>query len=264
MENAFDPSQYWERRLQNNPGITGVGYTSLGTGYNEWLYRIRKRVFLRLLASQQFGWEDASVLDVGSGTGFYIQRWKDAGVRKIVGSDLTAIATGRLKELFPNEEFVQTDIGGEIPKTWVCLFDAVSAFDVFFHIVDDQRYQKALQNVSSVLRSGGLFFFSDILLHGPTKRSIHMVSRSLSDVERHVRAANFEIINRVPMFVLLNQPLDTKSKIHPFVWQSFVYAVRMCAPLGYIVGGMLYPLESLLTRYCRESPTTEILVCRKH
>lgn len=263
MENAFDPSQYWERRLQDNPGVTGVGYTSLGTGYNEWLYRMRKKVFLRLVASQQFAWEGASVLDVGSGTGFYIQRWKEVGVRKIVGSDLTAIATGRLRQLFPNEEFVQMDIGAEIPKAWIRLFDAVSAFDIFFHIVDDQRYQKALQNVSSALRPGGLFFFSDILPHGPAKRSIHMVSRSLPEVERYLRAASFEIINRVPMFVLLNQPLDTTSKIHPLLWQAFVHTVRLCPPFGYVAGAVLYPLESILTRYCRESPTTEILVCRK-
>jgi len=139
----------------------------------------------------------------------------------------------------------------------------VSAFDIFFHIVDDLRYRTAIDNIYTVLRPNGWFIFSDILPHGPTLRSIHMVSRSLGDVEAMLKRAGFQIVDRVPMFVMLNQPLDATNAVHPFLWQSFVHAVRLCEPLGYAAGAVFYPLELLLTKICRESPTTEIIVCRK-
>ena len=44
-ENQLDPKNYWEKRLQNNWGLRGVGYVSYGRYYNQWLYKVRKRVF---------------------------------------------------------------------------------------------------------------------------------------------------------------------------------------------------------------------------
>ena len=113
----FDVAVYWEERLRNNPGITGVGYTSLGRGYNEWLYRIRRRVFLRLMRSLKGNWSANRVLDVGSGTGFYIQLWKEIGVKSLVGSDLTEISVLNLRAKYPFDTFHQLDIGAATPHS---------------------------------------------------------------------------------------------------------------------------------------------------
>ncbi|HZQ24308.1 MAG TPA: class I SAM-dependent methyltransferase [Terriglobales bacterium] len=263
MSSSFNPSEYWEERLRTNPGITGVGYTSLGTGYNYWLYRVRRKVFLRVLRARGIDWSKATVLDIGSGTGFYIELWKELGASAIVGSDITEIATSDLRARFPEQTFLRLDIGAELPNSLTNSFDAVSAFDVFFHIVDDSRYRAALENIRNALRPGGWFFFSDIALHGPTQRSIHMVSRALCEIEDLLQRVGFHTIDRIPMFVLLNQPLDTNSTFHPFLWQLFVHAVRICKPIGYLSGAIVYPLELMLTALCRESRTTEILICRK-
>lgn len=263
MSSTFNPSEYWEERLRTNPGITGVGYTSLGAGYNRWLYRVRRKVFLRVLRARGVDWSKATVLDIGSGRGFYIELWKEAGASRIVGSDLTEVATAELKARFPQQEFLKLDIGGELPGSWRNSFDAVSAFDIFFHIVNDGRYKLALQNIQTALRPGGWFFFSDLAVHGPTRRSAHMVSRSLWEIEDMLRELGFQIVDRVPMFVLLNQPLDTGGKIHPFLWQLFERTVRICKPVGYLAGALAYPLELVLTNLCHESRTTEIFICRK-
>lgn len=262
-ETPFDPAAYWEERLRKNPGITGVGYTSLGKYYNQWQYKVREKVFQRILGSLQIDQAAAKVLDIGSGTGFYLQLWKETGVKFLVGSDLTTVAISRLREKFPSVELEEFDIGGAPREHWAHCFDVISAFDVFFHIVDDVKYQRAIANVYSMLRPGGLFLFSDLLLHGPTQRSLHMVSRSLEEVDDLLRATGFEIIRRVPMFVLMNHPIDTRSKVHAFLWRLFVYVTRKSAILGYLSGAFLYPLELFLTRFVRESPTTEILVCRR-
>ncbi len=65
------------------------------------------------------------------------------------------------------------------------------------------------------------------------------------------------------MFVMMNQPLDTTSRLHIFAWRAFTYPVRKSEAVGYLMGSMLYPFELLLTAALRESPTTEIMICRK-
>jgi hypothetical protein len=68
----FDPRAYWETRLAQIDGLQSVGYASLGTNYTEWLYKIRRNILLREVCSLQVHWTEANVLDVGSGTGFFM------------------------------------------------------------------------------------------------------------------------------------------------------------------------------------------------
>ena len=115
---------------------------------------------------------NASVLDVGSGTGFMIDVWRRNGFENVEGCDLTAVAVEGLTRRFPSHRFINLDISStQIPYSNE--FDAVSSNDVLFHIVDDAAYQKALMNIFGALRPWGYFVFSDNFLHGPTLRSEH-------------------------------------------------------------------------------------------
>jgi hypothetical protein len=109
--NLFDPKAYWETRLANTFALQGVGYRNLGQGYNEWLYRVRRNIFLRAVKSMPLNWSEAHVLDVGSGTGFYVQLWQEIGVVSITGSDLTDVSVAHLQQDFPGKEFLRLDIG---------------------------------------------------------------------------------------------------------------------------------------------------------
>lgn len=264
---TFDAASYWEDRLTRNPGVRGIGHTDLGTQYNRWLYRVRRRVFFRtirsLRRSTSMDWSSARVLDIGSGTGFYVQLWKEAGVQSITASDLTNIAIRRLREALPGQKALRLDIGETLPIEQLGQYQAISAFDVFFHIVDDTRYERAIQNVSSLLAPGGLFLFSDLFLHGETLRVEHMVCRPLEEVTRILRRAGFEILRRIPMFVIMAQPLDTRSVMGRFLWRLMTYPIKKSEAAGFVAGGILSAVEVGLTRFVSESPTTEIMVCRK-
>jgi hypothetical protein len=48
-ETGFDPKRYWEEMHGSKRGITAVGYSALGTGFNTWMYRVRRRVLRRAL-----------------------------------------------------------------------------------------------------------------------------------------------------------------------------------------------------------------------
>jgi SAM-dependent methyltransferase len=257
---GFDPSAYWERRLQPFD-LSVVGHSGLGLRYNRWLYRVRAAVFRRLLRTISLS-PDARVLDVGSGTGFYIREWQRAGVADIVGSDLTAIAVEGLTARFPGIEIVSWDVADE-PPFEPASFDAVSAFDVLFHIVDDGRYRAALANLASLLRSGGLLLVSENLVHGQAVVGEHQVSRSLSTIEAMLREAGLEIVTRRPMFVLMSIPIDSQSRWHWRFWNR-LYGLLLRRPrLGGIVGMLLFPVELGLLLLCREGPSTEVLVYRR-
>lgn len=255
--------EYWERRLAENPGLTGVGYLALGENYNKWLYRIRKRVFFRYCRSLNMDWNRANVLDIGSGTGFYVRLWEQLGVRDVSGSDLTEFAVCRLRKVFPGRRIHKFDIGSHPLSVEAGHYDAASAFDVLFHVVCDDRFARAIENVYRLLAPGGFFLFSDNFLHFQERRHQHQVHRNLDRVVEVLQNAGFKIVTRKPVFVLMNQPVDTRSNAIRFLWKLVMAPVRRSEWAGLVIGGLVFPLELLLTRFLDESPTTEIMICQK-
>ena len=261
----FDNRRYWESRLREHYSLAGVGYLRLGRRFNEWMYRVRGEVFDRVVAGLGTGgWGPGkSVLDVGAGTGFYVDRWLRLGA-EVTGLDLTDVAVGELTRCFPAARFVQADIGGPLSDVPLVpgSFDAVSAFDVLFHIVDDAAYARAFHNIAALLKPRGWFLWSDNFLRHPTERVTHQVSRSLEESTRAVEAAGFEVISRVPMFVLMNYPADSTSKLARWAWTAMVAPATLGEPVGWALGAALYQLERALVRVKRESTSTELMVCR--
>jgi SAM-dependent methyltransferase len=262
-QEAFSPKVYWENRLSHNFSLGGVGHGLFGYHYNHWLYKLRDRVLRRHLAKLELELSDANILDVGSGTGFYIDFWRSLGVGSISGSDLTEVSVCRLRERFPDLAFHQLDIGGELSPDLLSKADIVSAFDVLFHIVDDARFERAIRNISQLLKLGGVFCFSDLFLHGKAEISTHMVCRPLSHVEEVLARFGFETILRRPVFVVMNQPLDTRTRLPRFAWALMTYPARWSEAIGWFYGALLYPVDVVLTKFLKESPTAEMMICRK-
>jgi SAM-dependent methyltransferase len=202
----------------------------------------------------------ARVLDIGSGTGFYLDRWREAGAAAITGSDLTTAAISSLSQRY-SVPLVQLDIGeSAIPLRGP--FDAISAIDVLFHIVDDARYRQALRNLAALLAPNGVLIFTDNCLHGEALRSTVQVSRTLSEIAADVRAAGMRIVERRPAFVLMNTPVDSTSKALQRYWALVRRIAAKHALAGEAAGAALYGPELLLTRIVREGPSTEYVVCR--
>lgn len=259
-ERPFDARSYWDRRLDRTWGLQGVGLKGVSRAYNRWLYRVRDRVFHSAVADLDIEPDGARVLEVGPGIGFYISRWLQLGA-SVTAVDIADSAVERLRLRFPTASFEQLDISADDPPLEPG-FDIVDAFDVLFHVVDDERYRRAIANVHRLLRPGGWFVFTDTFAHRRSEPSVHYVRRSRVEIEDAVLRAGFEIVARRPAFVLMNYPFDG-SFTHRRVW------TRVLAPLqrkelgGWFVGALLYGPELLLTRVLRESPTTELMICRR-
>jgi SAM-dependent methyltransferase len=263
----FDARSYWERRLRGHYSLHGVGHLRLGRHFNNWMYRLRRHVFLQRMRGTGLDFSRFTVLDVGAGTGFYVDRWTELGVRDIVGVDLTEVATQALRQRYPHYTFYRVDIGDSVQVLQGRAFDAVSCFDVLFHIVDDDRFERAVENVASLLKSGGLFVFSDGFVHPEAmERSIqvpHRVSRSLDYVQDVLKRNGFQIVERRPMFYLLSEPVDTRSPIARLRWALSAGPAAVSNTLGYVVGAALYPIERVLVSRMTESPAIEMMICRR-
>src|ERR1700716_316355 len=87
----FDPTRYWESRLSSHLSVRGVGYLGYGVPFNRWMYRVRKNVFRRVLRDLSLTLPALDVLDVGAGTGFYVDLWRSAGAGSVTAFDLTRV-----------------------------------------------------------------------------------------------------------------------------------------------------------------------------
>ena len=255
-----DPAEYWEERLQPFD-LSAVGHLGLGLPYVRWLYRLRSAVFRRLIRTPGRDWKGAAVLDVGSGTGFYVNEWLRAGAA-VTGSDMTQVAVDNLAKSFPATRFVRFDVS-ENPPFPAESFDAISAVDMLFHIVDDARYEAALRNMASLLKVGGYLFLSEFFLHGETTRSAYEVDRSIQDVEGVLAEAGLDLVVRRPMFVLMSTPVDSESRLLKRSWAKLSDGLSTYPRLGGAVGACLYPLERALVSICKEGPSTEFAICRR-
>ncbi len=259
----FKPKDYWESRLREHPGLVGVGYSSFGACYNRWLYRLRRRVFLRRMRTLAPDLGRLDVLDVGSGTGFWVDAWAELGVGEVVGSDLTATAVEDLRRRFGDREIVQLDIGGDLAPLDGRRFDVVSAMDVLFHIVDDALYERAVANIHDALRPGGRLVMCDLFVHGPVERAETMVTRPLADVERVLADNALEVVERRPFSVLMNYPGDCSHAWLKRLWRLMWRGACLTEPTGLLWGAALYPLEAALVACKSESPSTELMICRR-
>lgn len=260
MGQGAEHKTFWERRLSADWTDAGVGYHALGRAFNAWMYRVREEVFDREVSRLGLDLPQVRILDVGSGTGRYVRAWLQAGAKSITGCDLTEAAVQRLRERFPDLRFVRADIGAPGDAFELESYDAVSCMDVLFHITDDAHYRRALENLARVVRPGGVLVMSENFLHRTEQRSERQVNRTLESISGGLADAGFRAVRRVPLLVLMNAQVDA-----PYVWRKLwggaLRAATVTEPTGWLAGSALYPLERRLTRWLRESPTTELMVC---
>jgi SAM-dependent methyltransferase len=265
MTEAFEPREYWEERLGADYALEGVGFRRLGPGFNRWSYRVRDAAFRRAVRPLAREHAPRRVLDIGSGTGFYLDRWRGLDAEEIVGSDITETAVGKLRAANPNVRILRVDAGdAELPaELEPDSFDYVSAMDVLFHIMDDERYARAFRNLAGLLRPGGYLVFSEDFVHGERAGGTHKVVRPIEQIESCVAAAGLEVIRRRPIFFLMNRPLDSDSAMLERWWRLLRSRLGKRPRLGGPLGAALYPAERALGAVRREGPSTELMVCRR-
>jgi SAM-dependent methyltransferase len=263
VTNDLDVRDYWERRLGADWSLRGVGLSRLGVPLNRWQYRQREERFASILSRLDLDLARSRVLDVGSGTGFYVNLWRSHGAKEVVGLDLTDAAVERLRTAFPDVTFVRQDITEGIADLAPASFNVVSCMDVMYHVLDNARFTSAIRNISDLLVPGGRFVWTDLFVHGKESVDRHTAWRSIYRIEAVLDAAGFDVEVREPMFYLMNEPRDASSPLVMPFWKAFMWLASRNERAADVIGRLLYRLDRRLTTSRTESPTTEIMVCRK-
>ncbi len=263
---VYRPAEFWESRLRHHFDMIGVGYSRLGWPFNLALYRQRLVVLGRTIRRYRIKVAGADIVELGPGTGFYIDYWKTLGVGSLLGLDITAVVTERLAAKYPEYQFAEADVTERWPAADASA-DLVTAFDVLFHITDDSRFEAAIREAGRVTRPGGLLLVSDWFLHGEPFRGFHQVSRTLDNYRQSLDQAGFDVLGRMPIFVTMHPALDLPpGRLTRFAtdWWSRTEQRLMDQPKrGYRLGRVLGWIDRSLTKVSWGGPSTELLVARR-
>lgn len=254
---------YWDERHAADDSLDTVGWAGLGHAFNAWMYAVRRVVVRRAVRAHVPLSAETRVLDIGSGTGYYLDRWQELGGGRVEGSDYSAAAVERLRRARPATPIHQLDLGGDPAGLAADPYDVVSAMDMLFHIVDAEAYARAIANLGRLVKPGGHLLMTENLLDGRVEAGPHQVSRSEEEIVGLLRGAGFEIVAWIPMFVLLNTPVDSRSRLLHGWWTLLTKVASRHELLGRLAGAAVFPLELLALRLARRGPSTKLLVCRR-
>lgn len=259
---SSEAERYWDERLRSAWGLQGVGRLGFGRMYNEWQYRLRRDIFGQEV--RRLGLSGSRVLDVGSGTGFYLERWRELGAGDIRAVDISGEAVQRLTRSHPWSRPVRLDISDAdaVDVLEAGSYDAISAMDVLFHITDDERYERAIANLASLLAPGGVLIATEMLVRGAARHSHHDVARSLARVGALLTHAGLAIERRRPASVLMAYPIDAPPAVGT-IWRAAMAPLRIVNALGWLYGPALYAVDRILTGRLQEGPSAELIVCRR-
>jgi SAM-dependent methyltransferase len=271
---AYDNDKYWNQRLEREFNLAGVGHAGVGLAFNRWAYKVRRTVLLRAIKDHGIQIKGAKILELGFGTGFYLDLWREQGVAKVNGFDITDIAVKAAQERFAglNWSFQRADIGTPLPigdDAGKC--DFATAFDVLFHLVEDKNWNGALDNIAAAVKPGGHAFIFD--KYQSIENSIsHVRRRTLETYSKALTARGFEVVEVRPIFFVMNSPTDL-SGLGKFLFKTnwslvkMPYKIGKHIGLGEILGGAmgacLYYPELTLNKMFKSGPSTKLLIARK-
>jgi len=176
-QTAYKPKQYWRNRFSKYGfDLRGVGNCTLSHQENEAAYLEAREIFLSLCGWEGIDFSQVNALEIGTGAGFYTNIFLENGGQNYLGIDITDKLFPELKEKFPNFEFKKSDI---TKQRLTSQFDFIVMIDVTQHIVDDDKFSFAMQNIRSHLANDGVFITTSWLADKRTQPSSHVVFRPL-------------------------------------------------------------------------------------
>ena len=87
--------------------------------------------------------------------------------------------------------------------------------------------------------------------------------RSETEIFTLLREAGLEILARRRLFVLMNEPQNSRSRCHRLWWAMLSRALARHPRLGALIGPILYPLERRLVELPAPGSSSDLLICRR-
>ena len=150
---SYKPKTFWNDLLTNSFDLKGVGHYRLSNEENLKMYEDKKRIITGVLQNTDVNISaQTNVVEIGIGVGYWTDYFNSLGVTNYTGNDIAEISVKNLKAKYPHYNFVQGDISEVmLPEN---TFDFGAMIDVTQHITDDDRFDKAMDNLWKSLKIG--------------------------------------------------------------------------------------------------------------
>ena len=242
---SFDPVDYWNKRLDREFTLRGVGHTTFSNRYNRWLYARKDRMLKKVFAALPEKPAGRQVLDIGCGTGFFVRRYLDAGAN-VTGIDISRKSIAELGSKYPGAAFRELNISASEGRLEDRSFDIINMWDVMYHIVDDQGFAQACANIASMSKEGTRFVVTDLFASdGIIRPAEHVAFRTRREYEEALGRFGFVEERTYPLYRFLNRS---------FPWPDAV--TNFLAPLCYL-------LDNLNRKSVPYNLCVSVWVCRK-
>jgi SAM-dependent methyltransferase len=247
----YDPKRFWEDRLRSDFTISGTGHAGFSRRYNGYMYTLKKRALGRALSGLDMAVSGKRVLDIGCGTGFFVDYYLKSGAAAVTGIDITDVSVGSLKKAFPPAEFYRADISapGVLPGE---TFDIINAFDVLYHITDDAAFRSAISNIAALAAPGAAIFITDA-----TRPDLacgeHVRYRSGDTYRTELEKSGIRIKKTIGIMCLMGKGAD-RFVNGPVARRVAAWLIETFAWLGYIIDSIYCP---------RSRSTFSLMVCMK-
>jgi len=175
MEYKNNEKQEWEDRIEKNERYKSVGKKSLPNIVNKKRKEEIYSVLDDIIGEVSVNIEDATVLDIGCGTGIYSEYYNEKGA-DVVGSDISSSAVKLSRKFVPNGDFLQAESSCQpLPDN---LFDISHIFSVCYHIVNDKKWEETLSELIRLTKSGGYLVMRIEWVEKKDRRAEHVKYRS--------------------------------------------------------------------------------------
>lgn len=149
----YKPKTFWNELLSNSFDLRGVGHYRMSNEENLKMYEEKKKILAGEM--QKAGVNitpDTSMVEIGIGVGYWTDYFNSLGVKEYLGNDIAEVSVTNLQKKYPQYKFLQGDISEvKLPEN---SFDTGVMIDVTQHITDDDRFNKAMDNLWKSLKSG--------------------------------------------------------------------------------------------------------------
>ncbi len=159
-EGGYDADKYWSDRFSKyGYNLQGAGDESKSVEENEQMYKDAAEAFRKIITEEKIDYDNLKVLEIGVGSAFYTQIFKEDGVTDYTGLDIADVLFEKHKEKFPNYKFVKSDITQDNVEGE---FDLVTLIDVSQHIVKEEKLIAALRTIKGCMGEKSVFLIAPL------------------------------------------------------------------------------------------------------
>ena len=154
---SYDPAPWFDRFYGSGVSDRQTIASDKDVTSAQYHYASVELLITRYLVNHGISVQGASVFDIGSGAGHWINFYKKLGAEKCVGIDVSEHSVNFLRDEFRDDSSVQMNkvlFQDYLEKT-TDQYDLINAIGVMFHVVDDVDWRRGLAVIANSLRDGG-------------------------------------------------------------------------------------------------------------